>query len=108
MSGRVALGLMSPPFNDRGRSQPAPHPLPVAAQDVCPIELPASPRVGGMRDRWGVDARPLGGGSATGLGVVLGMFGNDNTPHDPFGWEATDSEGWLGIVGDVGERGECG
>ena len=36
----------------------------------------------------------------------MGMFGYDNTPRDPFGWEATDLEGSVGIAGDVEERGE--
>lgn len=46
--------------------------------------------VGGFATGSRLSATP-GGGSATGLGVVLGMFDDNDTPGgDPIGWEITD------------------
>lgn len=58
----------------------------VAARTLDPVEQPTKAQVRGMRDRSGVDMQPVaverdrkGGGCATGLGVVLGMFGDNHT-----------------------------
>ena len=37
----------------------------------------------------------------------MGMFGYDNTPRDPFGWEATDLKGWVGIEATSGSDGNA-